>query len=293
MLSFLNFKDIGATVENKSAAFKKIRANSKTFNTSLVHTPTAFMNRYTMINKLLVNETKFLESNNYGLKRQHNLTANAAVSCNNLNFLDQSSFNQFLDHSCKYSLTRPQTSFFDTNPHVVDKKATNEVSVSSVRDANILNSYLLGQSKSFAVAETLDLSHLITNDQSNRSLLKDVFQNSTSTQTMELFGPFFLVLSNLSHRGDTSLGNSTSVVESLVKGTQINELSPKTSVRGDSTQSFLNFDNIFNVSQQVANYELKNASADMMIIPAEQSIRYQLGNLPRLPKRSNLNHSSS
>jgi len=167
MFSFLNFKDIGATVGNKSAAFKKIRANSKTFNTNLVHTPTAFMNRYTTINKLLANETKFLESTNYGLKRQHNLTANAAVSCNNLNFLDQSSFNQFLDHSCKYNLTRPQTSFFDNNPHVVDKKAINDVSVASVRNSNVLNSSLSAQANSFTATEALNFDQLTIDSQNN------------------------------------------------------------------------------------------------------------------------------
>jgi len=160
MFNFLNFNDIGATTSNKSAAFKKIRANSKAFNTNLVHTPTAFMNRYNLLNKLLVNETKFLESTNYGLKRQHNLTANAAVSCNNLNFLDQASFNQFLDHSCKYSLTRPQTNFFETNPHSVTKKATNEVSVSSLRNTNLLNSFLVDQSNSFNATETLNFDQL-------------------------------------------------------------------------------------------------------------------------------------
>jgi hypothetical protein len=161
------FNDIGATTANKSTAFKKIRANSKAFNTNLVHTPTAFMNRYTTINKLLANETKFLESTNYGLKRQHNLTANAAVSCNNLNFLDQSSFNQFLDHSCKYSLTRPQTSFFDTNPHVVSKKATNDVNVSSIRNSNVLNSALSAQANSFATTETLNFDQLSIDTQKN------------------------------------------------------------------------------------------------------------------------------
>jgi len=101
--NFLNFNDVGATTSNKSTAFKKIRSNSKIFTTNLVHTPTTFYNRYSNINKLLTNETKFLESVNYGLKRQHNLTSNSAVSCNNLNFMDYSSFIQFLDHSCSYN----------------------------------------------------------------------------------------------------------------------------------------------------------------------------------------------
>jgi hypothetical protein len=167
MFSFLNFNDIGATTTNKSTAFKKIRANSKAFSTNLVHTPTAFMNRYTTINKLLANETKFLESTNYGLKRQHNLTANAAVSCNNLNFLDQASFNQFLDHSCKYSLTRPQTNFFDTNLHAVTKKASNDISVSSLRNTTVLNSALSDQANSVTATETLNFDQLSIDSQHN------------------------------------------------------------------------------------------------------------------------------
>jgi hypothetical protein len=71
------------------------------------------------------------------------------------------------------------------------------------------------------------------------------------------------------------------------------ELSVHTSASLSSPQSFLNYENVFNTSQQVANYELKNSSEDKMIIPAEQSIRYQLGNSPQLTKRSNLNHSAS
>jgi len=74
---------------------------------------------------------------------------------------------------------------------------------------------------------------------------------------------------------------------------QSNELSIKTPTTLNSNQSFLNYDNVFHTTQQVADYELKNSSDDKMIIPAEQSIRYQLGNSPQLPKRSNLNHSGS
>jgi hypothetical protein len=89
------------------------------------------------------------------------------MSCNNLNFLDQASFNQFLDHSCKYNLTRQQTSFFDTNPHVVTKKAVNDVSVSSIRNSNVLNSALSAQANSFATTETLNFDQLAIDSQKN------------------------------------------------------------------------------------------------------------------------------
>jgi len=71
------------------------------------------------------------------------------------------------------------------------------------------------------------------------------------------------------------------------------ELSPNTVVPNPPVSSFLSYDNVFNTTQLVQDYELKNNSGDKMIIPAEQSVRYQLGNSPQLPKRSNLNHSAS
>jgi hypothetical protein len=75
-----------------------------------------------MINKLLTNESKFTDSVNYGLKRQHNLTAHTALNCNNVNFLDSNSFNKFLDHSCHFNNKQNDTVFIYENPSLVTKK---------------------------------------------------------------------------------------------------------------------------------------------------------------------------
>jgi hypothetical protein len=160
MFSLLNFNDIGATTSNKSTAFKKIRANSKIFNTNLVSTPTPFTNRYITINKLLSNETKFLDSTNYGLRRQHNLTANAALNANNLNFLDRQSFNTFLDHSCKYNLNKTGTTLFNTNPHNLNKKVSTSFGTEAILNTQILNSALLKQTASNTILDKLNLNQL-------------------------------------------------------------------------------------------------------------------------------------
>jgi|TARA_B110001469_G_scaffold119768_1_gene127640 hypothetical protein len=160
MFSLLNFNDIGATTSNKSTAFKKIRANSKIFNTNLVSTPTPFTNRYIMINKLLANETKFLNSTNYGLRRQHNLTANAALNANNLNFLDRQGFNKFLDHSCKYNANKAGTTFFNTNPHTLNKKVLSTLNTGATLNTQVLNSPLVQQTSSNTVVDKLNLNQL-------------------------------------------------------------------------------------------------------------------------------------
>jgi hypothetical protein len=137
MFNFLNFNDIGATTSNKSTAFKKIRLNSKVFTTNLIHTPEPFLNRYNSLNKLMTNETRFLESANYGLKRQHNLTAHAAVSCNNTNFMDSQSFNRFLDHSCHYNNTH-NTALVYENPSALKKKVNATLQLDSIHSPSLL-----------------------------------------------------------------------------------------------------------------------------------------------------------
>jgi hypothetical protein len=116
---------------------------------------------------MLVNETKFLESTNYGLKRQHNLTANAATNCNNLNFLDKASFNQFLDHSCKYSLSRPQTSFFTENLHGVAKKLDGGLSSNTALSPRVLNSPLLSQPNSLSTLDRVNFNQVDADAQFN------------------------------------------------------------------------------------------------------------------------------
>jgi hypothetical protein len=139
MLNFLNFNDIGATTSNKSTAFKKIRLNSKSFSTNLIYTPSPFFNRYNMINKLLTNESKFTDSVNYGLKRQHNLTAHTALNCNNINFLDSNSFNKFLDHSCHFNNKQNDTVFIYENPSLVTKKTTSTIDTSLLSSKDLLD----------------------------------------------------------------------------------------------------------------------------------------------------------
>jgi len=119
-------------------AFKKIRLNSKVFSTNLIHTPEPFLNRYNTLNKLLTSETRFLESANYGLKRQHNLTAHAAVSCNNINFMDSKSFNRFLEHTCHYNDVNQNTVLVYENPTALKKKTNSEIQSNSIQTNSIL-----------------------------------------------------------------------------------------------------------------------------------------------------------
>jgi hypothetical protein len=92
-----------------------------------------------MINKLLTNESKFLDSVNYGLKRQHNLTSHTALSCNNLNFLDTNSFHTFLDHSCHYNNQQNNTTFIYETPSALTKKTETNLNASALSVSHLLS----------------------------------------------------------------------------------------------------------------------------------------------------------
>jgi len=113
LFNFMNFDNIGARTSVKSNAFAQIRRASKTYTTNLVHTPSVFLAKYKQINALFENETKYADSLNYGLKRQHNLTASAATTSNNSNFLDRAGMESFLDHTLKFSPQTSKTEGFD------------------------------------------------------------------------------------------------------------------------------------------------------------------------------------
>lgn len=314
MFSLLNFNDIGATTSNKSTAFKKIRANSKIFNTNLVSTPTPFTNRYIMINKLLANETKFLNSTNYGLRRQHNLTANAALNANNLNFLDRQGFNKFLDHSCKYNADKAGTTFFNTNPHTLNKKVLSTLNTGATLNTQVLNSPLIQQTASNTVVDKLNLNQLESDANSDWASIDNLFFTGSSHNNIDALSP--VLGKDLENKTASSLPESELLNNPVNYDIQVlnsnlwgnnnsldllvdkeNELHTETSVSNLSTSTLsnnpLNYETIFNVTRTISNYELKVNSEDKSAIPAEQSIRYQLGTSPQLLKHSNLNQSAS
>ena len=105
----MNFNDIGARTAVNSVAFSKIRSASRVFNTHLVHTPSVFLNKYQQISKLLETENKFTDASVYGLRRQHNLTANIALNTHNVNFLNKTAFEAFLNHTTHLELSKRLT----------------------------------------------------------------------------------------------------------------------------------------------------------------------------------------
>jgi hypothetical protein len=141
----MNFSDIGRNPLKDSSAFKKIRMFSKTYTTNLVHTPSTFTDKYIKLNALYFTENDLVNSLNYGLKRQHNLTSLSATTNNYANFLDSSSSSKFLQYNLQYNQALPKTNLFNQDLNLFTKDASNQVDVSVI---NMLN-YLTNNSTSF------------------------------------------------------------------------------------------------------------------------------------------------
>jgi hypothetical protein len=102
-----------------------------------------------------------MESVNYGLTRQHNLSSHAALNCNNLNFLDNKSFLQFLDYNTKYNQTKQSATKtrFD-NPSFLKKTVNNNLKVGTTATSQPLNNNPLSTSAEGKVLDTLNYLQL-------------------------------------------------------------------------------------------------------------------------------------
>jgi hypothetical protein len=105
----MSFKDIGVDNLQASKAFKQIRASARVYTTNLVHTPSILTSKYVKLNNLFFNENDLINSNNFGLKRQHTLTSAAATTAVSSTFLDRKSLNKFLNYNLQYNSTGDST----------------------------------------------------------------------------------------------------------------------------------------------------------------------------------------
>jgi len=173
VFNFMNFKNIGASTAQESAAFKKVRMHSKTYNTNLVHTPTTFTNKYIKLNSLYSNENSFHDSLNYGLKRQHNLTSVSTTTSTYSTFLDQKSMDKFLTSNLQYNSSKEFTNIFYNNLNVYSKPQVNDLVINSLNKSNLLLTYNnLFNSKNFVNLLTHPNIILELNDDSDKTNIK-------------------------------------------------------------------------------------------------------------------------
>jgi hypothetical protein len=108
----MNFKNIGVDTLQASQAFKQIRASARIYTTNLNHNPSFFTDKYIQINKLFFSENNTINTNSFGLKRQHNLTSAAATTAIYSTFLDKKSFDKFIAYNLQYNLNQQNTNIY-------------------------------------------------------------------------------------------------------------------------------------------------------------------------------------
>jgi hypothetical protein len=101
LVNFLNFSDIGQSLLDESTAFKAIKMNSKVFNSNLVFLPTNYSLKLNNLYNTYENDSVFLNSYLYGIKRQHSFLNNSALLNNTSTFYNLKSVDKFLQFNYK------------------------------------------------------------------------------------------------------------------------------------------------------------------------------------------------
>lgn len=134
----MSFKNIGIDTIQASRAFKQIRSTSRIYTTNLVTTPSYFTNKYNKLNNLYFNEGDILNTGNFGIKHQYNLTSAAANTAINSTFLDRKSMDKFLTYNLQYNLPRSNTNLFNNSSDLWAKNNNSEVTTSTINQTSLL-----------------------------------------------------------------------------------------------------------------------------------------------------------
>lgn len=239
--NFANFNDAGFNTLKQSAAFCKIRANSKLFNTNVVTNPTNFSSKFHKINKFIFSENSYISSNTYGSVRQHNLLSSTSTTNNLSTFLNEKDFLTFL-----------------ANESIGSRSPNN--TTNSTRLVGIIDSEFYREGTNFLNNINFYIKQLDTiNDSSDKKPVKIVLNSIISKS-----------LNNVNCITDfTSVGKicdlPNSQIQSFYKkeGWNIKSSILKNLIRGESTgvlasdQLVRNYDNI---KLNSSNYNLSNSN---------------------------------
>lgn len=141
MVNFMNFKNIGLNTLQASSAFSKIRNSTKVYNSHLVHTPSAFTNKYYSINSTFASEDDFLTTSSFGIKKQHNLASASSLGNSfSSTMLDKNSFNRFLESNLNInSATVDNYELGSVKPSALSLRKSGSSDISTVDNTRLSN----------------------------------------------------------------------------------------------------------------------------------------------------------
>lgn len=136
-VNFFNCLDIGSNTLKGSEAFSSVRNSTKAYNTNLLTLTSPNVSKYFKIHNLYFNDNNFLDTANYGIKRQHSLISPSTTTNNFSTFFDFSNKNHFLTytlgsvtgstHSAKFDLNTQD--FTPNTPFTLTKNAVTFLSL--------------------------------------------------------------------------------------------------------------------------------------------------------------------
>lgn len=136
-VNFFNCLDIGSNTLKGSEAFSSVRNSTKAYNTSLLTLTSPNVSKYFKIHELYFNDNNFLDSANYGIKRQHSLISPSSTTNNFSTFFDSNNKDHFLTYTLGSTTGKASSVQFDLNtqdfspktPFSLTKNALNSLSL--------------------------------------------------------------------------------------------------------------------------------------------------------------------
>jgi len=235
--NFLNFNDVGTNTLKQSAAFAKIRANSKLFNTNIVTDADQFALKYAKINELVFNSNAEVETSNYGNIRQVNLTSTKATLNNLSTCLNEDEMMNFLTKKVKTNKTQIN------NQHHVNHLLHAE----SINDSsNSLNTFNTYSNSINALNDSTDLKK--TNHVINVLGATKYSNTFDSNDNQNFLNNTMLPASNFdTFTQNHVLNKEVSNLKTLLKGENENILTSEQLIR-----------NYTNLKNNLSNYNLSN-----------------------------------
>ena len=103
VINFMDFDDLSLATHKNSSSFKKIQYFSKVNPQSLHSLNSDLSNKFDRLNTFFSSDDRLLESSNYKTYRQDMFTVNKSKFNNSTSFIDQKSFNKFIEYNSPHN----------------------------------------------------------------------------------------------------------------------------------------------------------------------------------------------
>jgi hypothetical protein len=242
----MDFDDLSLATHKNSSSFKKIQYFSKVNPQSLHSLNSDLSNKFDRLNTFFSSDDRLLESSNYKTYRQDMFTVNKSKFNNSTSFIDQKSFNKFIEYNSPHNKQSDDFLNFYNN-RFIDRHSTHvtpTIGYDHLGSLNNINGALLQNITSFPVKTSFLSSesdnkrnsnifkYLLADNVSSKNLnsIDSSFESNTQSDFTTKFNSYYfsnnLINSNIPYRFIDLKSSNQSILSQDRNVRLLNELNP-------------------------------------------------------------------